>query len=489
MSRLACVAALSLLALGACAVGPNFKRPAAPTASGYGPASENAQTSSAEAIKGGESQHFVAGMDIPSEWWRLFHSDSLDSLVKQALKSNADVAAAQAALRQAHELYSAQWTSLLPLAQGNFGADRSEFPTATLSSPTTNSNSTYSLYTAQLTLTYSPDIFGLTRRQVELAKAQEQAARFQLEATYLTLSSNVVVTAVQEASLRGQIAATGQLLGLQHHMTELVTRQRKLGTASELDLLTQQTLEAQTAQSLPPLTKQLGQARDALSALLGRLPSEEPTETFRLEELTLPVDVPVSIPSKLIVQRPDVRLAEENLHAASASAGVATANLLPQFAINADLGTSSLSISKLFSSYTEFWDLGASLTQTLFDAGALIHRRRAAYAALDQAGAQYRAAVILACQNVADTLRALKADADGLKASAEAEKAAKRSYDLALKQRELGTVSLLNVMSAEQSYLQTELALVQAQANRFGDTAGLFQALGGGWWNRKGDEP
>jgi NodT family efflux transporter outer membrane factor (OMF) lipoprotein len=485
---IASLLASSLASLSACAVGPNFKRPPAPTATGYGSAPAQGSTSSAEGT-GGTVQHFVAGMDIPSQWWTLFQSSKLDHLVEQALKANPDVSAAQAALRQAHELYLAQRTSYFPNLQGSFGGDRAEFPTNTLTSPVASSSSTYTLYTAQLTLSYAPDVFGATRRAVEIAKAQEESSRFQLEATYLTLSSNVVVTAVQEASLRGQISATERLLQLQHQLTDTVQRQRLLGTASDLDVLAQQSAEAQTAQTLPPLQKQLGQTRDALTALLGKLPSDEPEETFRFDELTLPTDLPVSLPSKLIEQRPDVRQAEENLHAASAAVGVALANMLPQFTINADLGSSALKLGQLFTPYTGFWDVGASLTQTLFDAGALLHKRRAADAALDQAAAQYRAAVILACQNVADTLRALQADADALKASAEAERAAKTTFDLAQRQRALGTISLVAVLNAEQAYRQSELALVQAQANRYSDTAGLFQALGGGWWNRSGGTP
>jgi NodT family efflux transporter outer membrane factor (OMF) lipoprotein len=271
-------------------------------------------------------------------------------------------------------------------------------------------------------------------------------------------------------------------------LTGFVQQQRLLGTASELDILSQQALEAQTAQTLPPLQKQLGQTRDALTALLGKLPSQEPLETFQLDDLTLPTDLPVSLPSKLVEQRPDVRQAEENMHMASAAVGVAIADLLPQFTISADVGSSALTFGKLFSPYTGFWDAGASLTQTLFDAGALIHKKRAADAALDQAAAQYRAAVILACQNVADTLRALESDADALKASAEAERAAKKSLDFAQKQRGLGTISLVAVINAEQAYDTAALTLIQARANRYADTAALYQALGGGWWNRK-EEP
>ncbi|MGC1523180.1 MAG: efflux transporter outer membrane subunit [Steroidobacteraceae bacterium] len=475
--------------LAACAVGPDFKRPPPPTAPGYGSAPVQGETAAAEGT-GGTAQHFVAGMDIPSQWWTLFKSDELDQLVEQAFKANPDVDAAKAALRQAHELYSAQRTSFFPLVQGDFSGLRAKNALGTLANPTSlpQVNPYYNLYTAQLTVSYLPDVFGATRRQVEIAKAQEENNRFQLEAVYLTLSSNVVVTAVQEASLRGQVAATMKLVALQHRLTDTVQHQRTLGTASDLDVLAQAAAEAQTAQSLPPLQKQLGQTRDALTALLGRLPSEEPTQTFQLDELTLPAELPVSLPSALVEHRPDVRQAEENLHAASAAVGVALANMLPQFSINADLGSSALKLGQLFGPYTGFWDAGASLTQTLFDAGALLHKRRAADAALDEAAAQYRAAVILACQNVADALRALQADADALKASAEAEHAAKLTFDLAQRQRELGTISWVAVLNAEQFYRTAQLALVQAQANRYSDTAGLFQSLGGGWWNRSGEK-
>jgi NodT family efflux transporter outer membrane factor (OMF) lipoprotein len=251
-----------------------------------------------------------------------------------------------------------------------------------------------------------------------------------------------------------------------------------------LDVLSQQYLEAQTAQEFPPQQKQLGQMRDALTALMGKLPSEELQQAFELTDMTLPADLPLSLPSKLVEQRPDVREAEENLHMASAAVGVAIADLLPQFAITADAGSSALTLGKLFSPYTGFWDAGASLTQTLFDAGALLHKKRAADAALDQAAAQYRAAVVLACQNVADTLRAIEADADAQQASAAAERAAKQSFDLAQKQRSLGTISLVALLGAEQVYNNAALSEIQARANRYADTAALFQALGGGWWNR-----
>jgi NodT family efflux transporter outer membrane factor (OMF) lipoprotein len=475
-----------LTALAACAVGPNFHRPKAPAATDYGSAPSRGTTAASPGT-GGNGQTFTGGMDIPGQWWTLFQSPKLNALVEQSLKGSPDVAAAQAALRQAHELYLAQWTSYLPTVQGSFGATRSRYATASLSNPTIAPTPIYNLYTPQLSLSYMPDVFGQTRRTVEAARAETEATRYQLIATYSTLSSNVVTTAVQEASLRGQITATERLLALEQQITQAVEHQREIGTASNADLFAQQAAEAQTAATLPPLQKQLGQTRDALTALLGRLPNEEPSDTFRLEDLTLPTALPVSLPSRLIEQRPDVRQAEENMHEASAQVGVALANMLPQFSIDADLGSSALKLGQLFGPYTGFWDLGASLTQTLFDSGALIHRHRAAEAALDQAGAQYRSAVILACQNVADTLRALQADASALQASAEADRAAKGAFDLARQQRDIGTLSVVALLTAENNYQQAEIALVQAQANRYADTAGLFQALGGGWWNLPGE--
>ena len=483
--RLRLATLLSAALATGCAVGPDFKRPTPPAASGYGSASLAGETAAAPG-SGGAAQRLVSDMDIPAEWWTLFRSPKLDALVKQALQANPDLAAARAALRQAHELYLAQRTTYWPSAQGSFDAQRSKNALGTISNPTSlpQTNPYYNLFTAQLSVSYVPDVFGATRRQVEAARAQDEGTRFQLEATYLTLTSNVVVTAIQEASLRGQIAATQRLLELQQQITEKVRQQRRIGTASNLDLLSQQALEAQTAATLPPLRKQLGQTRDALTALIGKLPAEEPAETFTLDELTLPVELPLSLPAKIVEQRPDVRQAEENLHYASAEAGVALADMLPQLAITGSLGSTALSAGDLFRSGTGFWNLGASLTQTLFDAGALLHKHRAADAALDQAGAQYRSAVIHACQNVADTLRALQSDAAALKANAEDARAAQAAFDLARQQRELGTISLVAVLNAEQAYQQAEVALVQAQANRYADTAGLFQALGGGWWNR-----
>jgi len=478
---------LALAALGACAVGPSFHKPAPPAATDYGSAPVRGETA-AETGAGGGAQRFVTGMDIPAEWWRLFGSPALAQLVGEALTNNPSVAAAQAALHQARELYLAQRASFFPSIQAGVSGLRAENAAGTVATPTVLPQSTayYDLYTADVSVSYLPDVFGGTRRATETARAEVDSARFQLEAARLSLSSNVVVTAVEEASLRGQIEATTRLLEVEHRLTETVRGQRKLGTASELDLLAQLAAEAGTAASLPPLQRELGETRDALTALVGRLPSEEPRATFRLADLVLPRDLPVSLPSRLVEQRPDVLEAEAELHAASAQVGVALADMLPQFTLTAQTGSAALKLGQLFGPYTGFWDAGASLAQTLFDGGALRARHRAAEAALDQAAAQYRAAVIQACQNVADSLRALDSDAAALRASSAAARASQRAFELARGELALGAVSEIAVLEAEQNYRQAELALIQARANRYADTAALYQALGGGWWNRPG---
>ena len=274
-------------------------------------------------------------------------------------------------------------------------------------------------------------------------------------------------------------------MAIAHELTGKLERQRAIGTASELDLLAQRSLEAQMAQALPPLEKQLAQTRDALAALLGVTPAELTGDDIALDDLTLPTDLPVTLPSKLVEQRPDVRQAEEAMHAASAEVGVALAAMLPDITLTGTLGSGALTPSKLFTPGNGFWTVGSSLSQTLFDSGALLHKRRAADAALDQAGAQYRATVLGAFQNVADGLEALRTDADAVKAASEADRAAKKTWDLAQRQRDIGMINLVIMLNAEQTYQQAEVSLIAARAARLSDSAGLFQALGGGWWNRQ----
>jgi NodT family efflux transporter outer membrane factor (OMF) lipoprotein len=321
---------------------------------------------------------------------------------------------------------------------------------------------------------------------VESLTAQTENQRFQLEATYLTLTANVVVGAVQEASLRGQIGAVQETIRIETDLLGILRRQSQLGQAAGIDVAAQEAALAQARQALPPLEKQLAQQRDLLAALAGSYPSEGAAAQFDLASLRLPVDLPVSLPAKLVEQRPDVRAAEATLHSAGAQIGVAVAARLPQLNLTAQVGNQANAVSGLFMPGTNFWTLAAGLTQPIFQGGTLLHKQRAAEAGFEQAAAQYRNTVLTAMQNVADTLHALKSDADALAAAVATERAAARTLEITRRQLQLGQVAYLALLTAEQTDQQARLAVVQAQASRLTDTAALFQSLGGGWWNRPG---
>jgi NodT family efflux transporter outer membrane factor (OMF) lipoprotein len=476
------IATSALLLTTGCVVGPNFKKPAPPDVAGYTPTPISTTSSTANAA-GGEAQHLVEGRDIPGEWWTLFHSKPLNDLIERALKANPDLKAAQAALIVARENVLAQRGYYYPNVTGSFSVTRARSATD-LSPVTSTSVVNYSLYTPQVSVSFVPDVFGLNRRTVESLQAQEQQTRFALAATHITLSSNVAAGAIQEASLRGQMKATNELITINTDMLKIIREQYAKGYASELDVAAQESQLAQVVATLPPLMKQLAQQRDALAVLAGGFPIQDLTAKFELSDLQLPQELPLSLPSHLVEQRPDVRQAEENLHSASAQIGIAVANRLPSFALTADAGSNPVAISRMFSGGNGFWDLGAGVTQPIYNAGILRHRERAAQAAYIQAAEQYRGTVLTAFQNVADTLHALYQDADALKAAAAAEDAASVTLELAKKQYGSGYLSYLALLSAESAYQQALINLVQAQANRYADTAALFQALGGGWWNR-----
>jgi NodT family efflux transporter outer membrane factor (OMF) lipoprotein len=474
---------LTLLFLASgCVVGPRFKQPAAPDVTGYTPVLITTTTATPN-VAGGEAQHLAEGGDIPGDWWTLFHSRPLNDLIARALKTNPDFKAAQAALLVARENVLAQRGAYYPSVTGSFSATRAK--TSNELSPVPNASVfQYSLFTPEVSVSFVPDVFGLNRRTVESLKAQQEQARFALAATNITLSSNVVATAIQEASLRAQIDATSELIKINTNMLEILRRQYAEGYASELDVAAQEAQLAQAAATLPPLLKQLAQQRNLLTVLAGGSSDKDMAEKFELSSLQLPHELPLSLPSKLVEQRPDVRQAEENLHSASALIGVARANRLPSLNLTGDIGSMALAFGNIFSAGNGFRDIGASVTQPIFDGGTLMHRERAARAAYVQADEQYRSTVLTAFQNVADTLNALQQDADGLKAAAASKDAAAVTFDLAKKQFQAGYVNYLGLLSAEQAYQQAVINLAQAQGSRYTDTAALFQALGGGWWNR-----
>ena len=476
-------ATLACLLIAGCAVGPDFKKPAAPKVTSYTdhPLST---TVSSQNITGGEAQRFANGANIPGDWWTLFHSTPLNALIEQSLKSNADLKAAQAALLVASETTKAGHGAFYPSVSGSFSASREKDPPGSLAPVPSNNAYRYDLFTPQLSISYAPDIFGLNRRTVESLQAQEQAVRFQTIATQITLSTNVVAAVVQEASLQAQVDATHQLVDINTHMLKILQYQLTKGYVGRLDVAAQDSQLAQVTATLPPLIKQLAQQHDLLAVLVGRFPNEIPGGSFDLASLQLPQDLPLSLPSELVAQRPDVLQAEANMHAASAQIGVATANRLPNIALTANAGSTALAMGQVFKSGTGFWNIGAAITAPIFQGGTLLHQERAAKAAYVEAAEQYRSTVLGAFQNVADTLTALEQDAEGLKAAAHAADAAKITLDLSQRQWKAGYANYLSLLSAEQGYQQARINLVQAQANRFADTAALFQALGGGWWNR-----
>jgi NodT family efflux transporter outer membrane factor (OMF) lipoprotein len=480
----ACTAALVAGMLAGCAVGPNFKTPAPPHTAGYVPAGQLPPSTTSAPLPGGAAQRFVDGLDIPGQWWTLFQSTELNALIERALANSPTLEAAQAALRQANENLAAQRGSYYPSVSGSVESQRQKASGASFGIPGFPSSYFYNLDTASVNVSYTLDAFGGTRRQVEALKAQAEYEQFALEASYLTLTANIVTAAVNEASLRAQIAATEDIAHSQQTQLDIVKRRVTAGGASRADVLQQQAALQSTLASLPALRSQLAQQRNQLATYVGDLPAEYTGGEFNLESLAMPVDLPVSLPSKLVEQRPDVREYSALLHEATAQVGVATANMLPQITLTGSFGQDASSFSTLFSPAANVWSLIGSLTQPIFKGGQLTHQRRAAVAAAQEAAANYKVTVITAFQNVSDTLYALQGDADALAAQSLAERSAADSLTTVQAQYKSGAASYVQVLTAQQTYQTAAVALVKARAQRYADTAALFQALGGGWWNR-----
>jgi NodT family efflux transporter outer membrane factor (OMF) lipoprotein len=483
LHRFAAVLFIAPLFTAGCVVGPNFSPPSPPSVASYSPTPVTT-TAATPGVPGGNAQHFVAGADLPADWWTLFHSPQLNALIERALAHNPDLKAAQAALLAAHENVRAQRGAYAPQVSAGASVTREKDPSATLAPVPANNSFAYTLITPQLSVSYVPDVFGLNRRTVEAARAEEQATRYQMIAVDITLSANVALAAITEASLEDQIDTTNELIGINRQILSLLQYQKSKGYIGGADIAAQQTQLSQLEATLPPLIKQRDQQKNLLAVLTGSYPSEGGTEKFTLASLTLPSNLPLTLPSALVEQRPDVLQAEANLHAASAQIGVARANRLPNISLSANAGSNALAIGQVFGPGTGFWNLGAALLAPIFDGGTRLHQERGARALYQQSAQQYRSTVLTAFQNVADTLVALEQDANTLKATAGAANAAKTSLDLSRLQYKDGYAAYVAVLNAQQAYQQARLSQVQAEADRFTDTAALFQALGGGWWHR-----
>jgi len=468
------LAAAALVA--GCTVGPNFHRPAPPSAASYTAQPLPPQTA------GPSPQRFLAGSPVAARWWTLFGSAQLDALEDEALKANPDLKTAEAALRQARELYLAQRATLWPTVTLAANATRAK-NSYTIAPPLADNAQSYGLFQGQLNLSYDLDVFGGLRRQVESVRAQADAQRYQTEAAYLTLTTNVAGAAVQLASLDAQLAATEQAIAADRRLLQLTRQEQALGQASTADVANAAATLEQAEQLAPPLRKQIDQQRDLLAVLVGRPGADAPTGRLALAAFALPRELPVSLPADLVRQRPDVLAAEANVHVASAQVGVALAARLPDITLTGSAGGASTALGTLLAPQNTLWSVSGNVAQTVFDAGALRHKQKAAQAALDEAQSQYRSAVLVALQNTADVLQAIVEDAEADRHAAAAQGAADRSLRLARQQLAQGETGALPALTAEAAYDQAEVATAQAHAARYADTVALFQALGGGWWN------
>lgn len=467
-------AGVCALATG-CAVGPDFHAPPPPIETAY-TADPTPPMAAPQGLAGGTQTLFPGGGK--AQWWHRFGSPELDRLIERALAANTDLAATQASLRQARELWQAQRGVLFPWVQG--GASASRVKGSQYLAPVPNDSTfTYSLQTAQLNVGYTLDIFGSNRRSVEQAKALYDAQAYQADAARITLINTVAATAFLNASLSEQVKEQQQIIALEQELLSITRHQLAVGEVSGGDVLAQENQLAQAQAALPPLERALLQSHDLLAYLTGRSAADMPVLALRLEQINLPHDLPLTLPAQLVRTRPDIRAAEANLHAASAGVGIAIANRLPQLTIGASAGGNSGGWSTLLSAANAFWSAGAGVTQPIFAGGTLLHRQRAARAAYDQADAQYRSTVLTAFQNVADTLAALQTDAAAVTAARKTLDSAQAMLELTQRQQNAGASSASAVLGAQMARLQAKQALSQAAATRLSDTAALFQALGG----------
>ncbi|HEV2134743.1 MAG TPA: efflux transporter outer membrane subunit [Terracidiphilus sp.] len=461
-----------------CTVGPRYHPPAPPTVSTYTPAPPEKTVNTNG--PSGTSQHFDASAQLPAQWWELFHSPQLNAMVSEALANSPSLAQATARLSQAQEeLRARSGATRFPTVTGSASVEQKQVNLAAFGVPFPNP-SPFTLLNGSVAISYALDIFGGNRRQIEALRAQIDYQQWQLEGARLMLAGNVVSAAIRQAKLQQQIEITRQLLAAERQQTAIIEQRRAAGGATELEIHRQQTVVAQTQATIPALQQQLDAVNDQLAVLMGKSPAEAQVQSISLDSLQLPQDLPVSLPSSLARQRPDIRAAEALLHRASAEVGVATANLYPQIVLSGNGG----SVGTSFTSGGDIWNVGAGLTQPIFNGGALRAEKRKAIAAYDEAGSAYKQTFLTAFQQVADTLYAIQHDAEALQASDQAASEAAAAYSIASDRYRAGGISQLALLDAERQQLQTALDRTASAASRYADSATLFEALGGGWWNQ-----
>jgi NodT family efflux transporter outer membrane factor (OMF) lipoprotein len=464
--------------LGGCAVGPDFVRPAPPDTDRYMREPQPEATVAAD----GQSQHFAPGAEITADWWRLFKSAQLDAVVLQALSNNPTLQAAEASLRQSQDNLRAGYGLYFSSGQAGVSASRQLSAAPLEQSGSQTHGTVFNLFTASGTISYTFDVFGGKRRTVEGLRAQADSQRYETKAAYITLSANVVNTSIARAAYAAQIRATKQLIELENQQLHLAETQVRAGTAPYSTILSVRSLLAANQALLAPLEQSASQAGHLLATLEGVLPSKATLPDIDLTELSLPMDLPVSLPSDLVRQRPDILSAEALMHVASANIGIATAAMYPSISLSGTYGGASTTLASL-SAVSKFWSIGPTITTPVFQGNSLWYVRRAAIDAWQQSQATYRQTVLGAFEQVADALKALEHDAEGLQAQVEAKRTAGEALNLLQVNYRAGLVAYPDVLTADVQYHQATIAWLQTVAQRQQDTVALFAALGVGWWN------
>lgn len=477
LARVTASTAVAVLLTG-CTVGPHYHAPAPPTVGNYTPVPQPSETV-ASAGASGVAQHFTTAMDVPAQWWTLFHSPELDRLVRDALANSPTLAQATARLKEAQEEANARTgTTKYPTVTANVSVQREQLDLATFGVPFP-SPPPFSLMNGSVAVSYALDLFGANRRLIEGLNAQAEYQRWQLQAARLMLAGNVVSAAIRQAQLKSQIEITRQMIEVQQQQLNITEQRVQAGGVPQYEINRQRTLVEQTRATIPPLDQQEAVVNHQLAVLIGKTPAEAQINDIRLDSLQLPKELPLSLPSSLVRQRPDIRASEALLHQASANVGVATANLYPQIVLSGSGG----GIATSFTNGAGVWNVGASLAQPIFNGGALRAEKRKSLAAYEEAGGAYQQTLLQAFREVADALGAIENDAQTLQARTEAAMQAEVAYQIASQRFDAGGISQLALLDAQRQHLQTMLDRTTSAANRYSDSASLFQALGGGWWN------
>jgi NodT family efflux transporter outer membrane factor (OMF) lipoprotein len=464
-----------LCCMPGCAVGPDFERPKAPTIERY--TTEPAPTATIPAD--GKAQRFERGARIIPEWWSLFNSPKLNAVVNDAIANNQSLQAAQASLRQSQENLRAGYGIFFPQLDASADATRQKFSPARFGSSTPSS--IFNVFTLSATVSYALDIFGGERRAVESLGAQVDFQRYMALGTYIALSGNVVNAVVAQAAYSDQIKATEEIINFQRDQIKITEAQAQAGLIPYANLLSLQSQVEAFESTLPPLRQKLSQTEHLLATLAGRSPAEWVPVEINMADIMLPIALPVTLPSDLVRQRPDILAAEAQLHSASAEIGVATAALFPSFTLNGSYGSQSSSTKDILKSGSGIWSLGANISQPLFHGGTLWYKRKAALEGYQQSLAIYRQTVLSAFAQVADTLRALEHDAELTQAQSKALSASEEALRLILANFQAGTATYVQVLIANGQYQQAKIGYLQSQAQRYQDTVALFVSLGGGW--------